>query len=361
MNSRLIPYSSLFRLISVIKNNGGIHYSRVQRLAPYLTRILLFEPICWLESVALENKIKNHQLTEAPLFVLGHWRSGTTFLQRLLCEDHRFGYHNIYKAVLPQMYFSTEKIFTPFFQVVNDTINAKNPFHRVRLVWSAADEDDTAFLGMLSPRTPYWGQVMPKNHQGSLSKYIFNNYESTDLEKWKADYLYIIKKLSLYYNKPLILRTPPNTGRVKQLLELFPNAKFIYIHRNPYDVYNSNLGLWEANLKNFCFQKPSKEDVKERILFGYEQIISNYISQRNLIPKNNLIEIRYEDLYTNTIENMEQIYNALSLPDFGEIKPRLENFVAKNKQKEKTEYAYSEDMITTVNQRWSFSLNEWPY
>ncbi len=361
--SRLIPYSSLYRFISVIKNNGGLHYSRIQRLSPYLTRIVLFEPISWLETIVMERKIQKHELKQAPIFVLGHWRSGTTFLQRLLSEDDRFGYHNLYKAIFPQMYVSTEKVLRPLMQYGNNVIGAKNPFHRVKLEWISADEDDTGFLGLISPHTSYWGQVMPSSYKKLMLRYSFvdENSQKKYLDKWKSDYMYMIKKLSLHYQKPLILRTPPNTGRIKQLLELFPDAKFIYIHRNPYDVYNSNLGLWKANLKNFCFQKPSQQEVEDNILFGYKLLLSNYIKQRELIPENNLVEIRYEDLFNDTMGKMEHIYKHLSLPNFNEVKPKLEGFVNAKKSKEKTSYNYSSEMIEKVNQHWGFSLDEWKY
>ena len=40
-------------------------------------------------------------------------------------------------------------------------------------------------------------------------------------------------------NSRLLIKSPVHTGRVKLLLDLFPNAQFIYIHRNPYQVFKS--------------------------------------------------------------------------------------------------------------------------
>jgi hypothetical protein len=36
--------------------------------------------------------------------------------------------------------------------------------------------------------------------------------------------------------KPLLIKSPVHTARIPLLLRLFPKAKFIYMHRNPYEV-----------------------------------------------------------------------------------------------------------------------------
>jgi hypothetical protein len=361
MNRALIPYHSLYTFISILSKNGGVHPSRILRLLLNINRILLFEPIAWCETIALERKIRTHQLLKEPLFILGHWRSGSTFLQTLLSQDHRYGYLNTYKAIFPQIYFCSETLMKPIFQGLSNLSSSKNPFHRVPFSWDDADEEDTALLNSYSEYTSYWAQLFPKEYHSIINRFTFSQYEEKDIEHWENNYMYIIKKLSLYYSKPLILRSPPNTARVKQLLKLFPNAKFIYIHRNPYDVFHSNLGYWDANMKYFCFQKITNEEIEDKIFYGYKKLIGNYLEQRSAIPSTNLIEVRYEDLYSNTIEVMDKIYKQLELPDFNEIKPIVLNFINKKKSKEKTSYKYSNDIISRVDENWGFSLKEWPY
>lgn len=361
MQKRLIPYYSLYAFISSLSKNGGVHPSRIFRLLLNINRILFFDPIAWGEAIALERKIRAHQLSQEPLFVLGHWRSGSTFLQTLLSQDYRYGYLNTYKALFPQIYFCSEKLMKPIFQGLSNLSSSKNPFHRVPFSWDDADEEDTALLNSYSEYTTYWAQLFPKEYHSITNRFTSFQYDAKDIEHWENNYLYIIKKLSLYYNKPLILRSPPNTARVKQLLKIFPNAKFIYIHRNPYDVFHSNLGYWDANMQYFCFQKITDEEIKDRILYGYKKLIGNYLEQRSAIPPKNLIEIRYEDLYNNTLEEIQKIYSYLELPDFTVIKPVVENFINNKKSKEKTNYQYSNEIISSVNENWGFSLKVWPY
>ena len=44
-------------------------------------------------------------------------------------------------------------------------------------------------------------------------------------------------------------KNPPHTGRVRTLLEMFPNAKFIYLKRNPYTVFESTRSFFTNTIK----------------------------------------------------------------------------------------------------------------
>lgn len=68
-----------------------------------------------------------------------------------------------------------------------------------------------------------------------------------DEDKWSKSFLYLIRKLVVRENKSnvdkknrrLVIKSPVHTARVPLLKKLFPNAKFIYIHRHPYEIYQS--------------------------------------------------------------------------------------------------------------------------
>lgn len=38
---------------------------------------------------------------------------------------------------------------------------------------------------------------------------------------------------------PLLIKSPVHTARVRLVLGLFPRARFLYIHRDPYEVFQS--------------------------------------------------------------------------------------------------------------------------
>src|SRR5271165_4013636 len=52
--------------------------------------------IRWMQEAILGRRIRKTQITQPPIFILGHWRTGTTLLHELLVLDPRFGYPSTY-------------------------------------------------------------------------------------------------------------------------------------------------------------------------------------------------------------------------------------------------------------------------
>ena len=77
---------------------------------------------------------------------------------------------------------------------------------------------------------------------------VFND-DPVLTSKWLDDYDYLIKKISyISKGKRVIVKSPGDTGRIKFLKERYPNARFVYIHRDHHEVYHSNVFLWNANM-----------------------------------------------------------------------------------------------------------------
>ena len=70
----------------------------------------------------------------------------------------------------------------------------------------------------------------PKN-RSYFNKYnLFEGISNREKRIWQRDYTFTLKALAkMSDNKKLLLKNPNNTGRIKQLLELYPNAKFVFI------------------------------------------------------------------------------------------------------------------------------------
>src|SRR3954453_13214648 len=105
-----IPF---FRLIHLIRKNGGVYRKGWIHLMPWLLKTLLIEPLRWVELIVFSRRIRKETIHEAPVFILGHYRSGTTYLQRLFMQDNRFGHTSLFQTVLPEIMLTTENFLTP--------------------------------------------------------------------------------------------------------------------------------------------------------------------------------------------------------------------------------------------------------
>lgn len=161
--------------------------------------------------------------------------------------------------------------------------------------------------------------------------------------------------------KRLLLKNPANTARIPTLLELFPNAVFIHIYRNPYKVYLSTIKMRNRVLNKLALQNASKEEIEKQVIENYKRLMKSYFKQKALIPKGNLIEIRYEDLVKDPITQVRQIYSKLQLLGFENALPGMLKYLEKQKDYKTNVYTIDKKIIQHVNSNWSFTIDRWRY
>lgn len=335
-------------------------------IAAYYLKLLAREPFRIIENIKFNNEtIKNIELEEDPVFILGHWRSGTSFLQYLLAKDPQFGYLSKFQTFFPDVFLSSEKFVKPILDSIAKFIPITGAMDRISINvdWESPGELDIALTTLVSTVTPHWGHVFPQDGQKYFEKYLFFD-EATDKEiaQWQRLHTYLLKKITLKHGgKQVLIKSPGNTARVEKLLELYPNAKFVYIHRNPYDVFYSNRKLWDMILDNLSFQELKQEQVDEKIFEIYSRVMQKYLTQRELIPEGNLAEIRFEEFTSEPIEVLSGVYDQLNIRGFDTAKPHFNDFLQQIDSSGPSSYEFEPEIIQMINDRWDFSLDEWSY
>jgi len=148
---------------------------------------------------------------------------------------------------------------------------------------------------------------------------------------------------------------------VKALLELYPDAKFIYLMRNPYTVFESTRNFFLNTIKPLELHSISVEQMEENILHIYQDLYTAYRSQKHYIPRNNLFEVRFEDIEFDALGITRQIYQQLRIPGWEEARPAIEQYISSKKSYKKNKYAYEPRTIELVNKYWGDILDEWGY
>ncbi|MDN3667731.1 hypothetical protein QWY93_00025 [Echinicola jeungdonensis] len=185
----------LFSFYKMVRKNGGIDPSKLKNTPPWLLKIILFEPIRWIELALYDQKISQHQIEKSPLFILGYYRSGTSYLHQCLVQDNRFGYHSNYQMVLPEIMLSTEKKLLPIFELICRIFKLKDSVHRVPLSFRFPGEEDATMTTYLDEKGAQWGYFFPGMMNEQFSKYVlFENITKSELEAWKDSFVYLLKK-----------------------------------------------------------------------------------------------------------------------------------------------------------------------
>lgn len=319
---------------------------------------LLLSPFRALEIIKWTNKVNKVQIQEPPIFIIGTWRSGTTFLHNLMSLDCNLGFVSTHQAFCPNNCIEGSKILKPIF---NKLLPVKRPMDNVPMSLEYPQEEEYA-MANLSPHSFYHGYFLPKSMSYLFSSLSFEMIDDKTKNEWKNIFLTVLKKATLIMKgKRLILKNPLNTNRIPILLEMFPEAKFIYLYRNPYTIYYSLLHTFTRMIGAYQLEKISQDEIKENVFNFYEDMIFSYWNTKGLIPLGNLVEIRYEDLESHPLEVVERVYANLNLPAFKNNKDNFEKYILSQNGYKKNTFTADRETISRISQRWRFAIEELRY
>ena len=292
--------------------------------------------------------IEATEITEAPIFIIGHWRSGTTHLHNLLSFDAHFTCPTYYQVMFPHHFAYSQPWGMAYFNYLSP---AKRPMDNVAVGAKAPHEDEFA-LAALSTVSPYMQALFPRTGDNGVTALDPLRLQKEALEAWKAAMVGFLQKLTWSKAKRIVCKSPPHLGRVGVLLDLFPQAKFIHIYRHPFEVYLSTKHMWQTGLSLSHLQTPDPAKLEEIILSWYTELYSLYERDRHLIPAGSLCEVKYEDLVSNPRDSLENIYMNLGLPEFGEFWARVGPYVDAEKSYKKNVYILDDATKERICRRW---------
>jgi omega-hydroxy-beta-dihydromenaquinone-9 sulfotransferase len=349
---------SLRVFLQLLIENRGVDPQYLPRALSTLGLCALGGLVRPVERIWFEQKVKPLNIDHAPIFVIGHWRSGTTLLHTLMSQDERFGYISNYQACLPEQSLGTWPISR---KIMAKNLPSTRPMDNMTMVLDSPQEEEYA-LSNLGLYGFYQGWSFPRRIQKYFEeKVLFEGVSPGFREQWKAAYMKVIRLAN--YNsqgKPLVLKNPANTARIKVLLELFPDAKFIHIYRHPLTVYVSTQNLYRKLLPIHTFQSFDIQEIDAHILGFYKQLMQRFLDDRHLIPEGNLIEVRFEDMEKNPLEEVAKIYRQFGL-NFAATEVKMRNYLATQQGYRKNRYAIDPGVQTLVAQHCRFAFDHWEY
>lgn len=310
-----------------------------------------------LENESYRKKLRN-VVVPPPLFVLGHWRNGTTLLHNLLTADERFAFPNTYQALFPHAFLTTEGIGR---KMLGLFLPKNRPMDNVEMGGATPQEDEFA-LSVLSLQSPLVGWVFPKRRNFYDRYLTLGDLSPAEIDRWKQIYLHFLRRLTLKYDRPLVLKSPPNTARIELLLSMFPDAKFVHIHRDPFAVFQSSRRMFSVNFSIDGLQTIPASELDDWILRQYRTMYDAYFDQRSLIPRGNICEVAFESLEVDPVGEVRRIYQELSLPDFRGAEPALRDYVTTIADYQKNDFAPLEaELERRIIAAWQPAFETWDY
>lgn len=297
----------------------------------------------FVEKIFYGSKIRKTEVKD-PVFVLGHWRSGTTLLHNLVSMDNQFTFSNLYETLFPDHFLMTENVMT---KITQHLVPDKRPMDNMKAGWELPQEDE---IGLLN--STLISHYLLNGLQGNPEKYDhfldLKDVEPKVREQWKDALLRFMKKLTIRNNKPIVLKSPGHTARIPLLLEMFPNAKFIYIYRNPYAVLKSSIHVRNTLIEANRLGPIDFSTVEGEILYNYEKLMKLYEDEKKMIPEGHLHELQYEELEKDPIGVLSDAYETLNLDNFEYLKSKIEEELPRLQSYKKNKFEIPEEQ----RERW---------
>jgi len=294
MGDKNFPLPPLSPLIgSTFRNFWNIlkgHYIQPKyypKLFLTVLTILVTSPFRWYENWFFTPLLKNTKIGK-PIFILGHWRSGTTFLHNLMCQDRASGYVMTYQTVFPH-FLASKSIFGP---IMKKMMPEKRPSDNVELSMNYPQEEEFGFQNS-NPNSIYNFFYFPEDLSTHYDRAVYNTgLLKKEVDLIASDYAKLLKKAQIVSEKSqIVIKSPINTARIEFLSRNFPEAKYIHIVRNPYSVYLSTRKFFTNLLPTLWFREVSQDTIDSIVLELYSSLYKDYFKHKEDIKMKNKIRM----------------------------------------------------------------------
>ncbi|GMM93444.1 sulfotransferase family protein [Qipengyuania sp. MTN3-11] len=279
-----------------------------------------------------------------PVVIVGPMRSGTTRLHRLLASDSRFAHLRSFETISPvprpefeRVLAGERKDFRPVLASrIMNVARLANP--RTLSIHPTGPYEPEEELGLLV--ASMWG--MKHEAQWHVPTYArwCEGEDATPAYRHMADLLRLIgwsqQESSL---RPWVLKTPQHMLDLPALLNVFPDARVIFSHRDPQQVVGSAASLaWNQTI--------IYSDHRDPVRLGREWLrktrlqVERMMAARAGIAPENIIDVRYDDMDRDWRGTMERIYRFLDL-DFDPAAPGMETFIERSQRLKSRPHHYS--------------------
>jgi hypothetical protein len=246
-----------------------------------------------------------------PVFIIGLPRSGTTYLFNLLARDTRFGFPTRFDVFNPHTFLTLRRL--GLHRMLARQPAVKRPMDGIKVGWDSPEEDNIA-LGIIAGQGPRVDVVFPKRHAYAELFQPLGERSEEERISFKRALTAFTRKLVYCLKRPLLLKSPAHAVCIPDILEVFPEAKFVGIIRKPAAQLASLRHLLAVTIpESWAVLQERPQVTDEDLLIRIGHHIRAYCRARAEIRPENLVEVRYEELVVDEEGTLDRIYSCLGL------------------------------------------------
>ncbi|MDY6999722.1 MAG: sulfotransferase [Actinomycetota bacterium] len=277
--------------------------------------------VCFALDPILSGSLRRTEVRE-PVFCVGHARSGTTLLHRLMAADPQFSYFLLYEMFFPSLL--QKRLLRAVFRldaavfggrlrrrleaVEAEAFGDTNDMHRTGFF--APEEDDFVLTSSLA--SGFWMVLFP--FLGELDFYHVDEWSERKRRRLMTFYRECVRRqIALNAGGTHLSKNPTFCGRVEALIETFPDAKFIVPMRNPYQTIPSLLKMMQT-----AWRLRGRDEllIEDSLRFLADQSLHSYVHPLEVLqryPNTPRSIVDYRDLVTAPEATLRRAYGDLGL------------------------------------------------
>lgn len=317
-------------LVRVLAAHGGIAPGRAGQVGLTFLCCALNAPFSWAET-ARTRAAGDAPLDQPPIFIVGHWRSGTTLLHNLLSRDPRFCFPTITDTLRPYTFYPSPFEFVSR-KLLLWSLPAVRPMDGIPLREDLPQEDELALASMGAPSFLNCLYFPRRMERIFAEEVLFEGAQPQTMAVWRARLTYYFAKLArLSPGRRLVVKNPAHSARIDELRRLFPGAKFIHIHRDPIEVLASTRKLYRTMLALVALQPYDMARVEHHVAHAYGRLLDALHAGMSRLAPEDRIELGYADLVAEPNRALSGIYHHFGLTDFDAIWPAMRQMLDRDR------------------------------
>lgn len=263
----------------------------------------------------------SRQPVVAPLFIVGHWRSGTTLLHELLALDPRHVWPDGFDCFTPTSAGWMRRLFG---RLVRRFQPGNRPMDAMRFDMHGPQEDEFGLM-LLGAPSPYESFAFPARPNRRGDPALLTARERARFAR--VAHRFFRRVLLRRPEGRLLLKSPPHMARLPQLQALYPDLKVVHIVRDPRAVLPSMERMLPILAGQFALGRLPPAD-PAHALRGHGLMFERFWQDSAGLPPGSLVEIRYEDLVADPVGVLRDLYARLGLGDVEDLARRVGQRVA---------------------------------